>query len=180
MISGSAIGFVISQAWWLIYQKFGPYCFWPCGELRKPFERLIEKYGLDDKLRERRTVMQVMYDYVIRSLPKDDPHLAYLVRRWDLWTLLWSEIFAVILGFAGGIVVFGVVSFVPIFFYFWFYNWIRILLTVLTPFVIICLLYGQKRILEETDVIAKAIINKTDVYYSLKRAFPEYFNDGNC
>lgn len=88
LFSGSALGFLISQAWWWWFQcKVG---IWGIGKFKKAITAFFERYGLEKPCNtdEKRKFLSVL-DYVSHSC-SDEKVLALAERRWDMYHILSS------------------------------------------------------------------------------------------
>lgn len=99
LLGGSALGFLISQVWWWSFQRnLKEY-----GMCEKLIETLIDKYKLNipQKAEEKRGIITIC-DYVIHS-NKEEKIFRYVERRWDMYHLLSSEWYTLIVGSILGI-----------------------------------------------------------------------------
>lgn len=90
LLEGSAIGFLISQIWYLIYN--GPLL--KCFKLRQARDFLQRTYGVDA---EDFGLQTVFLDYAMQLSRKD--MLTYTQRRWDLLHTIGSTFFCSIARF---------------------------------------------------------------------------------
>ena len=112
LISGSAIGFLLSQVWWRWYCYQGAHYFYPKGP-RKEITTLIDKYGLKSaKNKKDREIIQnvvTVYSYIIFKQKKKKGGNAelvdYIVRRGDSFHTFSATRIILILGIVFGIII---------------------------------------------------------------------------
>jgi len=105
LLSGSAIGFLISQVWWWCYNVKGGFFGIP-GFIR--IESVLSEYGfLPPKRlgeREKRDVMEAISDFATNLRADDEKLLSYATRRWDMYIVLSSTYYSLLLGLIAGTV----------------------------------------------------------------------------
>jgi len=105
LLSGSAIGFLVCQVWWVFHISMGATYGMHAWKPRKAIQTLIDRYGLTRSrhLRDKRKVITV-YDYIIHSETKlfSKELFEYRKRRWDMFHLLASEFATVLSGLVMG------------------------------------------------------------------------------
>ena len=84
-IGSPAFGFIITQCWWLIFQKIMPYYMNNIeNEIYQTFNGITtDSFNL-----------LTVWNFIINTVNKRDKDLAqYLTRRYDIFNLLWSLVF---------------------------------------------------------------------------------------
>ncbi len=102
LFSGAAIGFLISQLWWWRWQKkFG---ILGCTGYDESITAFCKKYGLikPENDEKKKRVFLTAVDYVSHSKVDKDT-LILAERRWDMYHILSSSIYALCLSLAFGI-----------------------------------------------------------------------------
>lgn len=102
LLSGSALGFLVSQSWWWWFNQKG-------GMLGldefEDIEKVLDDYGYtppkEDK--EKRRVTGAVLDFAIYLLKKKEL-LEYAWRRWDIYHLLSSTYCSVGIGLVSGVI----------------------------------------------------------------------------
>ena len=102
LVGGPALGFLISQSWWWYFHwRLTMYDWSPIQELITRF-KLTTKKSRSDK----RKVL-IVYDYVLHNFIHSDSKRkglsAYLFRRWDMFILLSTTMWSLVLGAIAGI-----------------------------------------------------------------------------
>jgi len=106
LLTGSALGFLVSQLWWWYRKKGGLYGI---EEFKEVLEALIDEFDLPDRYKnpqENDDKLKVIafYDYVSHSEEKEREKLfSYSERRWDMYHLLSSTLWALKIGLVVGI-----------------------------------------------------------------------------
>ena len=115
LLGGGAMGFLVSQFWYFISQRWKIQGFYGTEKHRGPFRTLIDYCDMSDK-KEDEKILLTVYDYIIHSLlkpseltdrPKKGIYL-YMSRRWDLMNLLGSTAMAIVLSSVIGYVIRGI------------------------------------------------------------------------
>lgn len=92
LLSGAAIGFLVSQFWfliyWLIIERY-------LANFYK--EKLIEDFEVKDK-----EASVLVFNYIVHSL-RQKRIVSYILRRWDIMTIFGSTIMAIISGLISGL-----------------------------------------------------------------------------
>jgi len=112
LMSGSAIGFLVSQFWWLIFyylriEKWLNSLDTKAFGDKQQTKRLGEKYMIKNKEDE-----VIASDHIINS-QKDEHVFQYMTRRWDLLVSFGSTLVAILLGSVVGISLRRAVLIVP-------------------------------------------------------------------
>ena len=108
LLSGSAIGFLISQSWYIFYNDVVPIRF----KLRNVQTFLACRFGIR---REGWIQFTVFLDYTL--LLSEKQMVEYIRRRWDLMHTLGSTLFATLIGSLAGLLIstdFSTLSIKPI------------------------------------------------------------------
>lgn len=169
LISGSTLGFLISQAWWLVWDFSGAhYGGTRFRERREPYQILVNDYSINNNRNDLRTV----HNYLAHIKSNEQIKL-YLTRRWDSFILLGSSAFAILLGLGIGylmrIFVFKTqLTNVSIIYHF-FLNMCFI------PLSLYLMLNAYYKILEEHDNMTILLIRKLGVQNQLKDIIPEQY-----
>jgi hypothetical protein len=99
LLSGSTVGFLVSQPWWWWFHKDGGLYSWCCVIFMR------DKFNLTNNPHQRKEVLQV-FDYIlhtgIHSDRKTKGLSLYAFRRWDMYVLLSCTTLSLILGFTFG------------------------------------------------------------------------------
>jgi len=108
LVSGSSVGFLVSQIWWSSYRKQGAHYYYK-KETRQPIKRLVEKYGLvpANDIKDREGIQNVLaiYSYILFNQQQKDPELVkYLIRRGDAFHAFSATRYALIYGSAIGLI----------------------------------------------------------------------------
>lgn len=173
--SGSALGFITSQLYWVLSQYviiFSPI------ERRRMMGSLKNKYPLlEGKLEGKgKPRLKAILDYIIWT-SKDKSIFKFLERRWDIFHVLGAETISTILGCIIGYSLryqfFPKTGITPS----------TMLADLLVVWIIlICLLavvvviFSMLKIKEEYNFMAEVIINESEES-KLKKAFPDLFKD---
>ena len=122
LFGGSAIGFLISQVWWYIFQRRGAIFsdFLDRNKARPPVQRLMEKYHLinpknvENTQQQRQRVVNV-YGYIKHSeLERGMEKIVnYTTRRWDMHHVLSSTRISLIIGTILGIIIRFIIATFP-------------------------------------------------------------------
>jgi len=171
VFGGSAIGFLISQFWWLLFEILGGH--YKCrlnGRVRKPFTMLQETYNVNNE----RVDLITIYDYIIHS-SKDTKLYKYIDRRWNLFHTLGSTAISLIASVSLGIILkrilFVDAKINPN------YHYIIIILSILLSTYMIISAY--RTILSEIHNISIILIRQYFNNKKLVSSLPkEYFKDG--
>jgi hypothetical protein len=190
LLSGSVIGFLISQSWWWwFHSKFKQYEW-------SPIRILIDKYKLtkESKPKDKKNVL-IVYDYVLFSGVHSDQKKkgisTYLFRRWDMYILLSCTKLSLILGVAAG-VLFRILSEYFLFqmsflkeleqnFLFFLHQiefWFLAIILVAAIILVIFVWHGQAWIRFEYERMHDDVIKESDIKQEkLKEIFPpDYFD----
>jgi len=100
LLSGSAIGFVISQVWWTIWHTGNGNYGWR-GKPGKPIRALQKKFGIT-KCPEDRAKAVVVLDYVLHAEDIPERLFDYRKRRWDTYHALSAQTTAILMGLGLG------------------------------------------------------------------------------
>lgn len=190
LFSGSAIGFLISQLWWWRFQQNHK----EYEVSKKPIEALIDTYKLmRAKNAEQKRAILAAYDYIIHS-EKNVRLSNYIDRRWDMYHLLSSEFFALIISSISGVFCRVLFQFLPFKFAlptfqdildywntsfgkgdFWQRElWILLILFILVAVLGYLLLKGRKWVITQHSDLSEAVIRRSDVKQEdLAEAFPD-------
>ena len=181
LVSGSAIGFLLSQVWWQHYRNHGAHYYFGKNP-RKQIERLVKKYGL---LPARNTgdinrIQKVLavYSYILFSQQQKDPELVnYLIRRGDTFHSFSATRISLLLGLGFGFL-FRILS--QVFIFRWTFeigvsdlcpltysafSEILILALVISSALILFELFGNSRawMLTQYDDMADALITQSGI-----------------
>lgn len=184
LLGGSAFGFLVSQFWWWLFQKnFGVY-------ERKPVKALIDRYKLtkSPKSKPKKGVLAV-YGYIIHSKREKGVHI-YTERRWDIYHLLSSELYTLLIGAVLGLIcrVFLEVFLFKVYFSFTFHDffsflkysefWVLLFIFVSVVFLLFLLQRGRDWVITEYDALSEAAIKESKVTKAkLREIFPPDFFD---
>jgi len=179
LLSGSAIGFLISQFWYSFFNRFlfGKYGVLPEVNriLRKRYEKRLKKNIDIHKL-------QIFSDYIQR-LDGEKEMLIYAERRWDLIHLFGSTMFALPIGLLVGLYVYLVRTRIQP-------NQLAQIvannasyilpLVIFLTIIYICMFFGLRRALRENSIARLMIIKgvlqcREKLPIELNDIFPEYF-----
>ena len=106
LVSGSAIGFLLSQVWWWRYQSKGAHYYY--GGTPNELIELTTKYGLrrPNNIEDRIAIQNVLavYGYVAHyEKEKNQEIVRYTTRRWDQFHAFSATKTAILLGIAVGL-----------------------------------------------------------------------------
>jgi len=103
LFTGSAIGFLVSQFWWLLYIWKGR--IFGIKELRPAKHVLIKeckKHGANAKIEESKAPIEAILDY-INHRGIENEISRYRKRRWDMYHVLSSTLLSLFIGLGVGI-----------------------------------------------------------------------------
>jgi len=176
LLGGSAFGFIIHQFWWMFY-------LWKGAEYwsdRRSINSLINRFGLSrPKCKQNGKKIIVALDYVLHhGVNKERSRIfSYIVRRWDMYHLLSSEIFALLMGFVLGMLL-------RVYFYLDMRSWeprevFNLSVIYIVVVFLMCLLYkGRQWVQFQRDVLSAGIVNDSEITRSeLGTTFPPYIFD---
>ena len=172
ILSGAAIGFLISQPWYLIYNVAFKtlHTRW----IRKSLQKSLPKVDFKDY-----DSFHTIYNYVVHSEKNSGVH-SYLDRRLDLFNLMCSSIIAVLLGLGVGYAARNYFT-VPQDFMLKLTSYVNLaslenIILLLTLVVVIALLAGAINVLIENKQMIVLLMELKDEKKILKLIFPsKYF-----
>lgn len=165
---------MISQIWWVFFQHaIEPFY------TKNIFIAMEEEYSI---IRGKKGLLKI-WNYVVHTLSKEDNRLyEYLTRRYDIFNVMWSEIFsinfALFVGYVIRCFILPTFSINKNYFLNPYMIWIRIFFGSIS---MICLI-SQRFIKIQVEEMAEAIIKKYDRIRlgKLKTSFPTYFKADDC
>lgn len=180
IMSGSAIGFHVSQLWWSWYQ-------WRNAHYdRRPYQTLIKEYDLT-RCKDKESIKAVIavYGYFFHKVLgcKEKSELVkYCQRRFDLFHTFSATIFSIILGLFFGIgyrIIFAVQ---------WNYTYdltkepfFHVIVTIVCFILIYLLKKGNDWILFQYDSVSVAIIkDKDNKIINIRDLFPDEYFRATC
>jgi hypothetical protein len=187
LVSGSAIGFLVSQVWWWHFQFKGAQYFYHSDKKDRPrpeIDELITKYDLKEAKnhRDKKQLQKVLavYGYITHSHMEKQPEVVrYTQRRWDQFHAFSATQFALLLSAFIGI-------FFRVIFEFSIFDGkfnvsvggieIIILILLCGAIFVLYLLFRSARnwVSEQYSNVSKAIINKSRVkLWQLKEIFKD-------
>jgi len=198
LLSGSAIGFLLTQFYWRWFQFRGAeYSAEP-----RSIKTLINKYDLArcDEIEDKKEAhackkkIIVIHDYITHyEREKQKGVFIYIERRWDIYHLLSSTFHTLLIGSVSGLF-FRIASHFLLFefplsgeLFQGFYDflgteesWVMLIIIVLVILLLYLLQKGRKWVIYQHDAASSAIISKSEVTRSdLGEVFqPDYFNLG--
>jgi len=199
LVSGSAIGFLVSQLWWCHYRNQGAHYFYR-KKPRKQINRLVEKYGLvpANDINDENGIQNVLtvYSFILFNQQQKDPELVkYLIRRGDTFHAFSATRISLLLGLAIGIFSRALSQ---LFVFRWthtkpFANLmsampnsavaeVLILILLVISAIFLIYLFGKSRdwTVTQYDKMAFALINKSGIRrWKLKEIFPSDYFDPN-
>lgn len=175
LLSGSAIGFLVSQLWYTFfnYRLFGKYGVLPevTKILRDRYKKSLKKEIDVHKLH--------LYSDYIQRLHVDKEMLMYAERRWDLIHLFGSTIFSLPIGLLIGFYFYYVIAGIQP------NELVQIIasnisyispLALLIIILYVCMLFGLKRALKESS-IARLMLIKEVLHKHKEKKLPIELND---
>lgn len=188
LLSGSGIGFLVSQLWWFVFQ----FCYKGSygRPIRPSMKYIIDKYNLDKKMMNGEKIaddvqkMITIRNYLV-FYKTDKNILDYLSRRSDMYHLLSSVLtsFLTGTGFAilGRIIIFKMDSVItrdlhifPIIFSYIIPipYWIFLIIFFLVPIIVSCW-YGRNWVQKQSQLMTIALIDKKNISpEELTKVFP--------
>ena len=175
LLSGSGIGFLVSQIWhwWCEYQ-----CLY-YGAPRKPYKTLIELYELEkgEETREDKRRISAVWVYLLNYGTEQKKFPDPLTRRWDLYNLFGSERTSLLMGLTVGWAV-RIISHLLLNKHFTFQGplvnwltttefWLLSISTALCPFFFILLGKQRNYVEKKFDLIAEPYIK--NIHKKIKR-----------
>jgi hypothetical protein len=181
LLTGGAVGFVVSQFWWLYFNLKGSLI--GMKEFNTEF-KLIEKYtqNLPSSKKAKSAVLEAISDLNI-FLMKNKTLTTHVWRRWDIYHVLRSSVASLILSLITGVVVRTyLVYFFPDTCNLAISELLAISLIIVAAFILGVVFYYLSRLtLSRYYPLHKAFstLGLTENIDKLKEAFPEYFSKDN-
>lgn len=193
LLSSPTFGFLISQLWWILFQRTVGLWSW------KPVQALIKKYKLPDskEVGDKKNALMV-YDYVLHSElhsseNKTEGLSNYAFRRWDNYVLLSVAELSLVLGAVVGILSRVLGEFLVFSNSFWQepnghsltllgWNeyWILVLVLIATEILVTSIHVGRNWVKNEYEEMHKMVVKSSKITREkLIKIFPEYFPDEN-
>jgi len=179
LLSGSAIGFLTSQSWWLYFQQRSRQYFKRDCEPREAIKTLIDKFHLT-RSREKNSIKKVLivFGYVVHhegAKKGKNEIFSYTTRRYDLYCLLSATEFSLVFAVVSGIII-------RIIYKIWydFVNYEIYSIPIIIGIAIVLFIelhLGRNYVINEWDVVSSALIKQSELSKEdLMKLFPEdYF-----